>query len=130
MMMYERLSMERVVVLLLAVVRRQQRHSRSAAEEVRGGEATLLLLLLLLLLVLASLKRSKMVVVLCAGQPMVRSYLLTLHSHVVLLVAEEVALEWVLRRRLELVPWQLQVRQAEEAVVCEHQPLQPQAQQV
>jgi len=127
MMMYERLSMERVVVLLLAVVRRQQRHSRSAAEEVRGGEATLLLLLLLLLL-LASLKRSKMVVVLCAGQPMVRS--LTLHSHVLLLVAEEVALEWVLRRRLELVPWQLQVRQAEEAVVCEHQPLQPQAQQV
>jgi len=125
--MYERLSMERVVVLLLAVVRRQQRHSRSAAEEVRGGEATLLLLLLLLLL-LASLKRSKMVVVLCAGQPMVRS--LTLHSHVLLLVAEEVALEWVLRRRLELVPWQLQVRQAEEAVVCEHQPLQPQAQQV
>ena len=120
--------MERVVVLLLAVVRRQQRHSRSAAEEVRGGEATLLLLLLLLLLVLASLKRSKMVVVLCAGQPMVRS--LTLHSHVLLLVAEEVALEWVLRRRLELVPWQLQVRQAEEAVVCEHQPLQPQAQQV
>ena len=119
--------MERVVVLLLAVVRRQQRHSRSAAEEVRGGEATLLLLLLLLLL-LASLKRSKMVVVLCAGQPMVRS--LTLHSHVLLLVAEEVALEWVLRRRLELVPWQLQVRQAEEAVVCEHQPLQPQAQQV
>ena len=127
MMMYERLSMERVVVLLLAVVRRQQRHSRSAAEEVRGCEATLLLLLLLLLL-LASLKRSKMVVVLCAGQPMVRS--LTLHSHVLLLVAEEVALEWVLRRRLELVPWQLQVRQAEEAVVCEHQPLQPQAQQV
>ena len=125
--MYERLSMERVVVLLLAVVRRQQRHSRSAAEEGRGGEATLLLLLLLLLL-LASLKRSKMVVVLCAGQPMVRS--LTLHSHVLLLVAEEVALEWVLRRRLELVPWQLQVRQAEEAVVCEHQPLQPQAQQV
>ena len=127
MMMYERLSMERVVVLLLAVVRRQQRHSRSAAEEVRGGEATLLLLLLLLLL-LASLKRSKMVVVLCARQPMVRS--LTLHSHVLLLVAEEVALEWVLRRRLVLVPWQLQVRQAEEAVVCEHQPLQPQAQQV
>ena len=55
---------------------------------------------------------------------------LSMERVVVLLVAEEVALEWVLRRRLELVPWQLQVRQAEEAVVCEHQPLQPQAQQV